>query len=523
MKGYTLLIAFICLLSFTMAQASGKKNSLPQRLIAADYMHTRGEFNQAFKECVGAGRANEGLRADWQRQLLELKKDCDFQYIRFHALFLDDMGVYWEDKDGAHFNWQYIDALYDFLLEAGVKPFVELAFMPEQLKSGEQTIFWWRGNVTPPRSYERWGELVKNLALHLKERYGEEEVATWYFEVWNEPNLSGFFSGTIDEYFKLYETSAHAIKEVSSHFRVGGPATAGCAWISEIIDYCKAKSVPLDFVSTHHYGVEGFLDEFGQNQLRFSSNPECVSGLVNIVCNNVKQSVYPNLEIHFTEWSSSYSPRDPIHDTYQNASFVLNTLKHVGGNVNSMSYWTFTDIFEEAGVPNIPFHGGFGLMNLQNIKKPTYFVYQFLNELGNTELVNTDANSWICKDGKANIQALFWNTTMLDQKKESNQVFYKRNIPSKELEAVTLKLSSLEAGKYIREVYRVGYKFNDAYTTYYEMGSPTQLTKKQVESLKKMCNGDPQERTVISIDDGFYQEDFIIRENDIYFVKLMKL
>lgn len=502
-----------------------KSKTLSERLIAVDVKDVRGSLNTAFKACVGAGRAHEGLHGDWQRQLLEAKKECDFQRIRFHGLLHDEMSVYREDKDGIHLNFQYIDALFDYLTGIGVVPFIELGFMPEQLRSGEETIFWWRGNVTPPSDYGKWGFLIEGLAKHLKERYGEDEVATWYFEVWNEPNLSGFFSGTQEDYFKLYETSAKAIKRASERFRVGGPATAGCAWIPEFIDFCRSRQIPVDFITTHHYGVEGFLDEFGQQQLRMPENINSVSDLVNSTCDNVKTlEGYKDLEVHFTEWSSSYSPRDPFHDVYQNAPYVLNTLKRVEGNPASMSYWTFTDIFEEPGPVPSPFHGGFGLMTFEGIKKPTYFAYKFLNELGETELNNDDVHSWVCRNKKGDVQALFWNIVRADQGKESNQVYFKKDLPAREAEKVTVQLSNLKPGKYLREVYRTGYKLNDCYTAYYEMGSPAVLTPAQTKALKALANGDAAGRDVVEVEaDGKYQEDFVVRENDVFFVKLKTL
>lgn len=187
-----------------------------ERILNLDVNAVIGHKNRMYKECIGAGRANEGLRADWQRQLAYVKQNCDFKYIRMHGLLTDDMGVYREDKQGnPEYNWQYIDELYDFILSIGMKPFVELGFMPNALASGQQTIFWWRGNVTPPKDYQKWSDLIKNLVLHFTERYGKEEVKTWYFEVWNEPNLSGFFTGTQSEYFKLYAVTATAIKSIS--------------------------------------------------------------------------------------------------------------------------------------------------------------------------------------------------------------------------------------------------------------------------------------------------------------------
>ncbi len=218
---YLLLIILGSLfVASTFAQSnSNNKSILQERVISLDFNKIKGNFTTMFKECIGAGRANEGLRADWQQQLAFVKKECDFKYIRMHGLLTDDMGVYREDKNGnPEYNFQYIDVLYDYLLSIGMKPFVELGFMPDALASGNQTIFWWKGNVTPPKDYKKWEDLIRNLTLHFTERYGADEVKTWYFEVWNEPNLSGFWAGTQEEYFKLYMYTVKAIKSVNKEY-----------------------------------------------------------------------------------------------------------------------------------------------------------------------------------------------------------------------------------------------------------------------------------------------------------------
>lgn len=244
------------------------------RIVAADFNKPVGPLNRMFEHCVGAGRANEGLRADWQRQLRFVREECGFRYIRFHGLFCDDMGVYFEDKGRPVYNWQYVDELFDFILSIEMKPFIELGFMPSALASGPQTIFWWRGNITPPKDYAKWEAFVAAFVQHVTERYGSDEVRSWYFEVWNEPNLDGFWMGNPEkksfeewapgaraEYLKLYEHSVRAVKSVDAAYRVGGPATAGEGWIDETLDFCAERNVPLDFVSTHSYAtMAGYLD-----------------------------------------------------------------------------------------------------------------------------------------------------------------------------------------------------------------------------------------------------------------------
>jgi len=522
----TYLINLIVLISLCITNVFAQSD-LPERIININFDQVKGPLNTMFKECVGAGRANEGLRADWQHQLAYVKKECGFKYIRMHGLLTDDMGVYREDrKENPEYNFQYIDVLYDYILSIGMKPFVELGFMPQALASGKQTIFWWKGNVTPPKDYNKWGELIRNLTQHFTERYGAKEVKTWYFEVWNEPNLTPvFWTGTQEEYFKLYRYSVNAIKSVNKEYRVGGPATAGAAWEVDMIDFCKKNNLPLDFISTHSYGVkQGYLDEFGHSGTILDKNPMSVSGDVINSRNEIAGSSIPNLELHYTEWSSSYTPADPIHDSYHEAAYILDKLKKVGDAANSMSYWVFTDIFEEPGPRFTPFHGGFGLLNYQAINKPAFYSYQFMNKLGITELMNTDSSSWACKDRNGNIQVLFWNFTYTLPDSINNQQYYVRDLPAKPKGKVKINISEIPAGKYNLEIYKVGYRTNDPYTTYYDMGRPNQLTKDQVKKIKKLNDGSPIHCEKIEVEPGgSFMKELDIRENDVFLITMTKL
>ena len=498
-----------------------------QRTIRIDFNKIAGTFNTMFKTCVGAGRANEGLRADWQQQLAYVKKECDFKYIRMHGLLTDDMAVYTQDNKGnPQYNYMYVDALFDYLHSIDMKPFVELGFMPAALASGKETIFWWKGNVTPPNDYNKWEALIRNLVTHFTERYGEKEVKTWYFEVWNEPNLSpGFWTGTQAEYFKLYDHAAKAVKSVNSNYKVGGPATAGAAWVPEMIQHCSQNNIPIDFISTHTYGVkQGFLDEYGNSGTVLSKDSLSVSGDIIRSRKEIAASARPQLELHYTEWSSSYTPADPIHDSYHEAAYILEKIKQTGNAANSMSYWVFTDIFEEPGPRYTPFHGGFGLLTIQGINKPAFYSYQYLNKLGQTELFNPDERSWVCKDEKGNVQLLLWDFTNTHPGDSvHNQKYYIQDLPSKSKGKVQIDISKIPEGKYTMTVYKTGYRSNDAYTGYIDMGKPAQLNKQQAEQIKKANNGLPvlKKQITVGSDKRLYQQ-LDIRENDVYFIQLNK-
>jgi xylan 1,4-beta-xylosidase len=492
------------------------------RVISVDYRHVKEPRDRFPQLVVGAGRAAEGLRADWQRDLALVHRECGFEYVRFHGLLQDESGVYSEDRHGkAVYNFQYIDAVYDAILNAGMRPFVEFGFMPQKLASGEKTIFWWKGNITPPRDYAKWEALIRTLVEHWTNRYGRDEVRRWYFEVWNEPNLKDlFWSGDREEYFRLYDVTVRAVKSVSPDYRVGGPATAGRAWISEMIAHAAKSRVPLDFITTHDYGVRGgALDAEGTQQLFLDPSLDAIISGVRDVRAQIQQSAMPTLPLHYTEWSTSYSPRDPVHDTYLSAAYIVSRLKGIEGHAESMSYWTFTDIFEENGPVPSPFHGGFGLINFQGLRKPSFYAYKFLNALGSEELVSSDSESWATRGGRG-VQLLFWNYTP-PQTKESDQVYFKRELPSQSIGNVRVSLNGLTPGRYSLNVYKIGYAVNDVYTDYLRMGSPPSLTREQVRSLAERNSGRPisTERVVIK-GPGLFSRDLPLRENDVYLVTL---
>jgi xylan 1,4-beta-xylosidase len=280
----------------------------------------------------------------------------------------------------------------------------------------------------------------------------------------------------------------------------------------------------LDFISTHSYGVrQGYLDEFGNSGTVLDQNPMSVSIDVINSRKEIAGSSMPNLELHYTEWSSSYTPADPIHDSYHQAAYILDKIKKTGDSANSMSYWVFTDIFEEPGPRFTPFHGGFGLLNYQAINKPAFYSYKFMNQLGNTELVNNDSSSWACKDDKGNIQVLLWDFTYTLPDSVNNQDYYIRDLPAKSKGKVKINVSGIPAGNYKLEIYQVGYRVNDPYTTYYDMGRPNQLTKEQVQKIKMLNNGSAISSEIIKVEKGLpFSKELEIRENDVFLITMTK-
>lgn len=516
----------VTLIAFVTCGSTSADESHPRK-IHVDVNQVQGPLNRAFQFSVGSDRALIHLRPEHQRDLRFLKDTCDFQYMRFHGLLNEEMQVVKVGDDGKlAYDWTNIDRVYDFLVrDLKIRPVVELGFMPEPLASGEQTIFWWKGNVTPPKSYEEWDKLVEALTRHLTERYGADEVRQWYFEVWNEPNLDGFWPAGQAEYFKLYEHTVRAIKKVDPDYRVGGPATAGFGWIQETLDFCDRNEVPIDFIATHAYGaMEGFLDEKGQGKTMLAPSPASVVDGLPTVLSTIRSSRKPNLPVQVTEWGPSYSPRDPVHDSYFCAAWILHRLRQLPAGVEAMSYWTFSDQFEEAGIPDKPFHGGFGLLTMQGLPKPAYFAYRFLNELGDTELECDDANVWACRNDSGAVQVLLCDYTH-PQQDSPNAEFFARDWPSKEIAPVKLTVAGLAPREYRASITRVGYRHNDVYTAYLQLGAPSgpaetpwALSQADLGKLRESCAGNPETRMLTVNDSSELEIELPLNENDVYLV-----
>jgi xylan 1,4-beta-xylosidase len=391
-----------------------------------------------WSKLVGAGRVNEGLRATWQEELEMATHFGGFQYVRMHGLFHDDMFIYREDDKGNPiYNFQYVDDVYDRMLAKHVKPFVELAFVPKELATVQNTTFWWQANGSPPKDYNKWAALVQATVEHWIARYGIDEVRSWYFEVWNEPNLTKpFFRGTQQQYFDLYKITAQTLKTIDPALRVGGPATSNFhmdkdalklaqdsgkpfdpltipwhpIWIEDFLAYCKSNDLPVDFVSTHPYPQDFAIDDPSMPKGKgYRRSIDSTRTDLQTLRRIVNASPYPHAEIQLTEWSSSPSPLDHSHDSLAAAAFIAKTNLESIGLVDSLSYWVFTDVFEENRKTDSIFHGGFGLINYQEIVKPAFHAYRMMNQLGD-ELLDRKEGVTLTRDkASGRIAALAYN------------------------------------------------------------------------------------------------------------------
>lgn len=419
-----------------------------------------------WEHTVGSDHAPVALRADWQSQLERCHNELGFQYVRFHGLLSDEMGTLVGGQNQLIYSFFNIDRVFDFLLSIGMRPFVELSFMPTALASGKKTVFAYEANVTPPRDYKKWAALIHKLVSHWVERYGIGEVRNWFFEVWNEPNLKSFWSGTQRDYFKLYRYTAQAIKDVDSSLRVGGPASAKSEWIEDFVAFCQRNKVPADFITTHYYPTDGFeSDEDTELQLFKSQR-----GIMREVAQDTSRRALGR-PVYYTEWNSSSDSRDPLHDESYAAAFVVSTIMEAKGLVEGYSFWTFSDISEEDYFPSAPFHGGFGLLNLHGIPKPTYRAFELLHKIGTEQFLvdglHETVDCAVIGNGST-VTVLLTNHTTPGHSIETEQLeITLENV----LEPKEVHIERIDAGHANPKL------------LWEQMGQPEYLTEKEVEKL----------------------------------------
>lgn len=474
-------------------------------------------FRNQVDFCIGTGRMGLALTKEYQEQLALVQKEIGFSHIRGHGLFCDDMGIYQETPEGeSEYNFTYLDRVMDSYISLGLRPFLELGFMPQKMASGTQTIFYWKGNTTPPASYKKWTDMVTALLSHLCERYTADEVVTWPIEVWNEPNLPGFWENAdMPEYFKLFHKTFDAIKKLDSRFLVGGPAVCGGTdevWIRSFMEYCETNDLAVDFVTRHHYTSEPPKTQGHYSYIELMDPEE---GFANLHTTREIIDSFPRfkgLPIHITEFNTSYVPNCPIHDTNQNAAYIAHQLSRLGDDNESYSYWTFGDVFEEFGVPFTPFHGGFGLVANGCIPKPTFWTFAFFKKLKEKKgiCVYKDETCVVMKYEDGSYRGIAWNAV---KSRSGKDLCLNLTIPITQ---------SASTDAYLFLTQTVDEDTCNPLKTWHDMGEPANPAKDQIDLLKQTAR--PQIRTERIAPMSEYQSniefELNIKENGVVYFSL---
>lgn len=429
-------------------------------------------FPHYWERVFGSGRAILTLRESYRNDLRNVKRITGFGYVRFHDILDDSVGVYDEDPLGNPvYNFSYVDEIYDALLADGVRPFVELSFMPRKLAANPNALhaFWYKPNVSPPKDWDRWERLVEEFARHLVARYGLNEVSEWYFEVWNEPNID-FWVGEpkFETYMQLYARAASALKRVSPHLRVGGPATAQAAWVDRFIAYCVEHHLPVDFVSTHVYGNDTALNVFGTNEK--IARTKMVCSAVKRVHDQVGVSARPNLPILWTEYNASYMNEPGVTDAPFMGPWLADTIRQCDGMVEALGYWTFSDVFDEQGVVKRPFYGGFGLIAAGGLPKPSYNAFKLLHQLGDKRIPVASDSALATRRADSTLAIALWNLFLPDE--------------AGTFKEVTLKLRGI-ASQRRAVIYRLDGQHGSLLRAYEAMGRPVYPTRQQIQELRR--------------------------------------
>jgi xylan 1,4-beta-xylosidase len=382
--------------------------------------------------------------------------------VRAHAILGDDLGVYREVDGAPVHDFTKVDQVYDLVRAAGMRPVVELSYMPHDLASDpSKTVFEYRAIVSPPKDWDRWADLIRALVQHLVDRYGREEVREhWAFEVWNEANLEVFWSGTKEEHFRLYDVTARAVKQVDAGLLVGGPASAAAGWIGDLLDHLDTSGAPIDFLSTHTYGsppldLRPLATRHGRTDLR----------------------------LLWTEWGTTPTHFNPVGDDAFAAAFLLRGMRSAAGRIDALAHWVLSDHFEELGRPPRLFHGGFGLLTVGNLRKPRYWALALAERLGEDELaveLSGDGagglvEAWAARAEDGSVGVLIWNLGLFQDTSEGNTALDR---------TIELRVEGLPTATYRVRHYRVDRTHSNIQRVWEKLGGGDWPTETRWEELK---------------------------------------
>jgi xylan 1,4-beta-xylosidase len=490
----SLVCVLLTVLATSQASSGAAHAQEPEQLVI-DMRAASTPFPHFWEQTFGSGRAILSLRESYRNDLRTVKEATGFKSVRFHGIFNDEVGLYDPDRqvknpglaaqaanDASVYNFSYVDQIYDGVLAIGVRPFVEMSFMPRKMASDPAALhaFWYKPNVSPPKEYDAWDKMIRAFAQHLIDRYGLEEVSTWKFEVWNEPNID-FWVGDPKQptYFELYDHTARAIKAVSPRLQVGGPATAQAAWVAPFLAHAKAANVPVDFVSTHVYANDTAADVLGTQES--IPRDKMVWRAVQKVHEEILNSAYPKMPLIFSEYNASYANEPNVTDSVYMGPWLANNIRLCDGMTESMAYWAFSDVFEEQGVVRSPFYGGFGLVAADHIPKPSLNIFRILHKLGDKRLALGSESALATVTANGGLALALWNYA---PPSGTGAAYTTPTQPTGPAKTFRVTLSNVAQNATV-EVWRVDDDHGNVLKAFDAMGRPQgDLTKDQVAKLQ---------------------------------------
>ncbi|MDE6108332.1 MAG: helix-turn-helix domain-containing protein, partial [Oscillospiraceae bacterium] len=354
-------------------------------------------LRHTWQTLTGVSSAKDLLLADVQNMVRRAQKDIGFSYIKFGGIFSDELRVYSQDSDGKPvYNFAYIDKVFDFLLGAGLRPLIQLGFMPRLLAKETQHLLF-NSLISEPRHNEEWAALVAAFTRHILDRYGEAEVKNWLFSVWQQPDTPHTLYGFSDDhiFYEFYRITWQTIKHCCPDLQVGTPPTFYIArpeyvnWYRPFLRWCRENGCMPDFLNFNFYDTSLSDGHGGQKFFGFVESMtlgEDPNGLKNFVTQAVSeahQEQVKDLPIYLSEWNNSPSQQDWLNDTCYKSCYIVKSILENYDRIDSFGYWSLTDFMGEAPLPPELFFGGNGLFTVNGVPKAGFYSFTLLRQLGN--------------------------------------------------------------------------------------------------------------------------------------------
>ena len=461
-------------------------------------------LRHTWRTITGVGSAKELLLADVQDMLRQLQKDVGFRYVKFHGILSDDMRECLPDRDGhLQYSFVYVDKVLDFLLSVGLKPLIQLSFMPAALaKEPQRRIMQSTMINSEPAELSAWCDLVEAFTVHLLRRYGQQEVESWLFTVWNEPDtpLSLFGFASDEEFYQFYYATWQTLRAVHPQLRIAGPSTYydpidNGTWLRGFTEWCIEHACLPDDVLFHYYGTNLAPSQWGKeknldfpmSRQQLTKDEDLLNKCISLIRGYVDEAYAPDSRVLLTEWNFSPAHRSLLGDTCFRSCYLVKNILENMDRLDGMGYWMLTDLFEEHQVPQAIFHGGMGLFTYNGIRKAAYHAYHLLAKLGDTLVARGEG--WFLTQRDSEYQLMLYHYRHYSDLYASGEMFdmteterytafgpYRRR-------AFDICLQGLKNGEWQATEYILNRAHGSAFDMWVEMGAPAALTQEECALL----------------------------------------
>ncbi len=467
------------------------------------FINSKKKLRHTWRTVISVGKASDLLLYDIRLLLRKVQAEIGYSYIFFNGILSDDLHLYNQSANGeVVYNFVYVDKIFDFLLEIGLKPFLQFTYMPAALaKKPDHFLF---GHlVSEPLDLSKWSDLISSFMEHMISRYHISEILQWKFSVWHQPDTPARLFGfeKTSDFYLFYQRTYHILKGFHDGICFGSPSffflddPEHLQWHASFLQWCKQNDCIPDYLNYTYYDMSlagggnksqstfGFTDSMVLN-----AHTNGVKNFIRSVRRLTESEKLNSLPVYVCEWNNTPSQQDLLNDTCYKSCYITKTILENYDMLESLSYWSLTDLMSEASLPSDMLFGGLGLFTVNNLPKASYYALLFLRQLGDTLLANGEG--WFATRTDHDIRIITYHYRHYSKLYAMGERFemtptnrYAMFEPSQALD-LKIEIQDLPDKTYSVREYKLNRTSGSLFDTWKDMGCIDPESKEETELLK---------------------------------------